>query len=146
MRRLLLLTALIGLVPQISIAQDEAVARGEQAFRICGGCHSVGEGAASRMGPELNGVVGGPIAAKPGFSYSQTLTQMGADGVLWDHDRLAAFLNNPREFAPGTKMTFAGLKNAEKVDDIIAYLATFSPGQEPAHAPGAAPVADPARN
>ncbi len=146
MRKLVLLMALIGLVPQVSVAQDEAVARGQQAFRSCGACHSVGEGAASRMGPELNGVLGGPIAGKPGFSYSKALTQMGADGVIWDHDRLAAFLKKPRDFAPGTKMTFAGLNDADKVNDIIAYLATFSPDHVPADAASAAPVAEPAKN
>ena len=54
---------------------------------------------------------------------------------MWDHDTLAQFLRKPREFAPGTKMAFAGLADEGKVSDIIGYLSTFSPGYVPAAAP-----------
>ena len=80
MRRLFLLVVLSGLTPQFAAAQEDAVQRGEAAFRMCGACHSVGENAVNRIGPELNGVMGVPVATRPGFSYSESLSKLSADG------------------------------------------------------------------
>jgi cytochrome c len=70
----------------------------------------------------LNGVVGGDIAAVDGFKYSKTLAEM--DGQ-WTDETLAAFLADPRGFAKGTKMSFAGLKKDEDIAAVTAYLSTF---------------------
>jgi cytochrome c len=92
------------------------------------------------MGPVLNDVVGRQAASYPGFSYSTAMKKARDEqGLLWTPDKIHAFIESPRTFLPGTKMAFAGVKDAAKIDDIIAYLATFSPGYEPAEgAPGAA--------
>ncbi|WP_116598101.1 c-type cytochrome [Primorskyibacter marinus] len=92
---------------------------GEKVFRKCKACHQIGDGAKNRTGPHLNGVVGRKIAAVDGFKYSKTLDAM--DGV-WDEEALSAFLANPKAYAKGTKMSFAGLRKPEDLAAIIAYM------------------------
>ena len=96
---------------------------GEKVFRKCMACHAVGEGAQNKVGPVLNGVVGRDVASHEGFSYSDAL--MEKSDMQWTPENLAAFLENPRDWAPGTKMSFAGLRKEEDRNDVIAYLATF---------------------
>jgi cytochrome c len=100
----------------------ELVAAGEKVFGKCKACHQVGDGAKNRSGPALNGIVGADIAAVDGFKYSKTLAEM--DGA-WTPETLAAFLADPRGFAKGTKMSFAGLKKEEDIAAVTAYLSTF---------------------
>lgn len=103
------------------------IAAGETVFKKCSACHKVGEGAKSGVGPALNGIVGAPMGQVEGFKYSKTLADMAAAGGVWDADALHAFLENPKGFVKGTKMSFAGLKKPEDRDAVIAYLSTFDP-------------------
>ncbi|MFN4193215.1 MAG: c-type cytochrome [Tabrizicola sp.] len=107
-------------------ADPALVAAGEAVFRKCAACHKVGEGARNGTGPVLNGVVGGPMGQVEGFRYSDTLAGMGAAGGIWDDASLHAFLENPKGFVKGTKMSFAGLKTPGDRDAVIAYLSTFA--------------------
>jgi len=100
------------------LAQGDPAA-GEKTFRKCKACHTVDEGGANRVGPNLYGIVGAPVAAVDGFRYSDALIEYGSD---WTPDRLAAFLANPRKAVPGTKMNFAGLRKEQDQADVIAYL------------------------
>jgi len=100
-------------------------AAGEKVFRKCKACHMVGEGAKNRVGPMLNGIVGAPMAAVDGFTYSDVFEEKAAAGAVWTEDELAAFLASPRKYAKGTKMAFAGLRKDAEIADVIAYLATF---------------------
>jgi cytochrome c len=111
-----------------SAADPELVAAGETVFKKCTACHKVGEGAKNGVGPVLNGIIDAPMAAVEGFKYSAPLAKMGEDGAVWDAASLHAFLENPRGFLKGTKMSFAGLKKPEDRDAVIAYLATFGGG------------------
>ena len=95
---------------------------GKASFARCGICHRVGEGAKNVVGPELNGVVGRPAGSVPGYAYSQA---MKASGKTWDGASLRAFLASPSAVVPGTRMTFAGLRDPAAIDDVIAYLKTF---------------------
>ncbi|MCE0505085.1 cytochrome c family protein [Roseivivax sp. GX 12232] len=99
---------------------------GERVYRKCMACHMVGEDAQNRVGPQQNGVVGRDVAAVEGFNYSDALMEKGEEGVVWTPENLDAFLENPREWAPGTKMSFAGLRKEEERADVIAYLATYN--------------------
>ncbi len=101
------------------------VAEGEKVFKKCASCHKVGEGAKNGVGPVLNGIVGAPMARVEGFAYSTTLADMGAKGGVWDAAALQAFLENPKGYVKGTKMSFAGLKKPEERDAVIAYLGTL---------------------
>lgn len=107
-------------------ATDAAlVAEGEKVFRKCKACHQVGEGAANRVGPHLNDVVGRQIAAVDGFSYSPAFEQKAEDGFAWTEETLAAYLKDPRGYIEGNRMAFAGLTNDDEISAVIAYLKSF---------------------
>ncbi|MFW2543276.1 c-type cytochrome [Primorskyibacter sp. 2E107] len=99
------------------------VAAGEKVFRKCKACHQVGDSATNRTGPQLNNVVGREIGGVEGFKYSGTLAEMGG---AWDEDSLHAFLSDPRGYAKGTKMAFAGIRKEDELDAIIAFLKSVS--------------------
>ena len=105
----------------------ELVAAGEALFRRCASCHKLGEGAANGVGPQLNGVVGRAVGGVEGFRYSGTFEDYHAEGRVWDEANLSAFLENPKGWAPGTKMSFRGLSKPEDREAIIAYLAAQAP-------------------
>ncbi|MFO6464319.1 c-type cytochrome [Jannaschia sp. KMU-145] len=103
----------------------ELVAAGERAFRQCQTCHQVGADAKNRTGPVLNGIVGHPAGAIEGFRYSKALTEMAEDGLVWGEAELTAFLVAPRDYMPGTKMTYRGVRDEADIAALIAYLGTF---------------------
>jgi cytochrome c len=103
-------------------------AAGEKAAKKCSVCHSFEEGGAAKLGPPLWDVLGREIASAPDFSYSDALSEKGGS---WDYDKLHAFLANPKDWAPGTKMAFAGVKKPQELADIIAYLRSLSDSPEP---------------
>ena len=119
--------------------------KGEAVFKRCASCHAVGEGAANKVGPELNDVVGRVAGSLEGFNYSPALKEAGAGGLTWTPDQLAEWLKDPKAKVPGNKMAFPGLKNEADVANVIAYLTTFSPNAGAATAtPDAAAPAAPA--
>ena len=97
------------------------LAKGEAAFKKCTACHNVDQGGANALGPNLWGVVGKPHAAHPGFAFSDALK--GKPGN-WDFQALSDWLKSPKAYAPGTKMTFAGMSNPQDRADLIAWLNT----------------------
>jgi len=98
-------------------------ARGESLFRDCSACHQVGEGAAQRMGPHLNNLFGRK-AGSVGDSarYSKGLIRAGADGLVWDHRTLDAYVENPKALVSDTRMAYRGMKDAQDRADLLAYL------------------------
>lgn len=94
--------------------------RGKAAFIVCQTCH-VAEAGKNRVGPTLWAVVGRKSGTVPGYSYSAANK---AKGVVWSPQVLFTYLENPQKFIPGTKMTYTGLKDAQKRADVIAFLAT----------------------
>ncbi|MEO5971795.1 MAG: cytochrome c family protein [Sphingomicrobium sp.] len=115
-------------------------AKGEQVFKKCAACHNAEPGGANALGPALYGVMGNPVGGHPGFAFSDALKGKGGQ---WDWAQMSAWLSNPKKFAPGTKMTFAGLSNPEDRANIMAFLNSrdASPLPIPA-APAAAEPAD----
>jgi cytochrome c len=101
--------------------------QGKQVARKCTACHSFEAGGPNKVGPNLAGAVGADIASKD-FPYSDALK--GKEGT-WTDANLDAFLTSPKEFAPGTKMTFPGLKKPEERAAVIAYLRSVSPEAPP---------------
>jgi cytochrome c len=94
-------------------------AAGEQVFKKCTACHNADQGGANALGPGLYGVMGNPVAAHPGFAFTDALKSKGGS---WDWDTMSAWLSNPKKFAPGTKMTFAGLSNPQDRANVMAFL------------------------
>jgi len=103
----------------------ELIAAGETIFKKCKACHQVGEGAKHRVGPQLNNVLGRAAASAVGFKYSKALETSGADGLIWNAETLAAFLEAPKTYIPKTRMSFKGLDSADDRTAIIAYLGQF---------------------
>ncbi len=94
------------------------VGKGAKVFGKCRACHKIEDGA-NATGPHLYGVVGRDVGTADGFGYSGSLVAV-AD--VWSAENLNAFLENPRGYAPGTSMSFSGLKKAEDRANLIAYL------------------------
>lgn len=116
------LVAALGLgVTGTAHAQGDPAAGARGFDRNCGICHSAAAPAKNRWGPALLGVVGRPAGAMPGYKYSKAML---ASGVTWTPQALDAWLTGPRDYIPGVKMGFRGLKSAQERADIIAFLAT----------------------
>ncbi|MDF3855135.1 c-type cytochrome [Paracoccus sp. P2] len=107
-------------------ADPTLLAEGEKVFKKCAACHKVGDDAKNGTGPLLNGIVGRAAGDIEGFKYSKPLLAMASEGLVWDDASLHAFLENPKGFMKGTKMSFAGLKKEDERAAVIAYLATFA--------------------
>jgi cytochrome c len=116
-------------------------AKGEQVFKKCAACHNADKGGANALGPNLWGAMGKPHGHVPGFAYSDALK--GKPGV-WDWNSMNEWLTSPKKYAPGTKMTFAGLSKPEDRANVIAFLNAHSDAPLPLPAAPAAAAAAPA--
>jgi len=136
----LALSVIIGCIAQTAAANptDGDAKRGEQVFKKCRSCHKIGEGATNRVGPLLNGLFQRPAGSVKGFKYSDSMLRAGADGLVWDHDTLNTYLENPKSLISKTRMNFIGLKDANDRADVMAYLRLFS--DDPANIPEASPT------
>jgi cytochrome c len=95
--------------------------KGKQIAAVCQACHTFGKGQPNGVGPNLDGVFGGPIAAdRGGYQFSEALSKHKSQ--KWTPTNLDAWLANPQKFADGTKMTFPGLPSLKERADVIAYL------------------------
>lgn len=97
---------------------------GVNVFKKCAACHSADAAAGNKIGPNLHGVIGRPVASVPGFAYSPA---MKAHGGEWTYERLDQYLANPKQAIPGNKMAFAGLKKITDRADVLLYLKQNSP-------------------
>jgi len=105
---------------QAARAQD--VAAGEQSFKKCLPCHSIGAGAKNKVGPELNGLDGRHSGTAPEYSYSPANKN---SGIVWSEATFKEYIKDPRAKIPGTKMIFPGVKNEKETDNLWAYLKQF---------------------
>lgn len=101
---------------------------GERLSRACAACHSFDKGGANRVGPNLWSIVDRPLAAVDGFNYSSAL---GDKGGAWTYEALDGFLAAPREWAPGTSMSYAGMRSPEDRANLIMWLRDKSDSPAP---------------
>lgn len=101
-------------------AQDAAA--GEKVFVVCRACHQVGDNAKNAVGPILNGLFGRKAGSVEGYSYSAANKN---SGITWTEEEFTKYIQDPKGVVPGTKMAFAGIKDPQKIKDLIAYLHTY---------------------
>lgn len=128
--------------PLAVLLAEADVARGEKAARKCTACHTLDEGGAARIGPNLYGIVGANHAHMAGFAYSAAMKEKS--GQPWTFEELDHFIENPRGYMPGTIMSFAGIKKPEERADLLVYLNSLGSNQPLPAAPvqEAAPEAE----
>jgi cytochrome c len=105
------------------------VAAGQVIARRCTACHTFDKGGANRVGPNLWDIVGADHAHAPGFAYSPVIS--GMKGKPWTYEELNAFIVNPRAYAPGTKMVFAGIARVQERANLIAWMRSQSDAPKP---------------
>ena len=96
-----------------------AMRRGRILFLQCTACHSLKEGEAHKVGPNLHRVIGAPAAHKPGYVYTDSLKE---SGIVWSRENLSRFLADPFDVVPGTAMAFVGIQRGADRAALIAYL------------------------
>jgi cytochrome c len=115
--------------PILGLLASADAAKGEQTFKkACTTCHTIEQGGPNKIGPNLWGVVGRPVASHEGFAYSSA---MQAHGGTWTYQELSIYLTAPAKRVPGTKMTYAGLKKVQDRADLIAFLREQAPTPVP---------------
>jgi len=103
-----------------ALAQD--VAAGKTSFNKCMVCHSIGEGAKNKIGPELNGLDGRKSGTAPDYNYSDANKN---SGITWNEAQFKEYIRDPKAKIPGTKMAFAGIKNDKEVNDLWAFISQY---------------------
>ena len=120
MKKFVLALALVAGLPVAAMAQDAEA--GKTVFNVCKACHAVGESAKNQVGPVLNGLIGRKSGSIADFTYSEA---MKAAGLTWDEATFADYIANPKTKVPGNKMLFAGIKDEQKIKDLIAFLKQY---------------------
>ena len=110
--------------PFMTLLAAADAAAGQKALKKCTSCHNIDKGGPNKVGPNLWNIVNRRIGGAEGFSYSAALKDKA--GEVWSYQNLDAFLAKPKDWAPGTKMAFAGIKKVEQRAALIAYLRTLS--------------------
>ena len=107
--------------PAAAAAPD--LATGEQSFKKCLPCHSIGPGAQNKVGPEQNGLDGRKAGTVEGYNYTDANKN---SGITWNEETFKEYITDPRAKIPGTKMVFAGIKNETERNNLWAYLKQFN--------------------
>ena len=112
------------LEPVGPLLADADPASGQKAAKKCAACHTFDEGGAKKIGPNLWDIVNRTVASTEGYSYSGALQEKASD--VWSYENLNAFLAKPKDWAPGTKMSFAGIKKVGDRANLILYMRSLS--------------------
>lgn len=101
-------------------------AKGAAGVKACLACHNFEKGQPNKVGPAMYGIVDRAKGAVAGFNYSAALKERAAKGEKWGYAELDGFIANPKAYMPGTAMAYAGLADAAKRADVVAYLRSLA--------------------
>lgn len=121
-------------IPFAVLLANANIEQGQRQARKCLGCHTFEKDGETKTGPNLYGVIGGPVAHIDGYAYSSAMANFGGD---WGFDEMDQFLLNPRRYMDGTKMSFAGIRRDDQRADLIAYMNSLSDSPLPLPEPPA---------
>jgi cytochrome c len=117
-----LVLAAAAMVASSGVAKAQDAAAGEQVFKQCRACHTVGPDARNLVGPLLNGLEGRKAGTIEGYQYSEANKK---SGIVWDEATFKDYIADPLKKIPGTKMQFVGIKNEKDAVNLWAYLKQF---------------------
>jgi cytochrome c len=117
-KTILVVTALAAGFAAAPALADGDAEKGAKVFRKCKTCHEISE-EKNKIGPHLVGIIGREAGSVEGFAYSDAMKE---SGITWDAETIAAYVAKPKEYVPGNKMVFVGLKKESQIEDLIAYL------------------------
>ena len=131
--KLSLVAGTIALIATTYAFAEGDIKKGKKVFRKCKSCHMVGEKAKKKVGPVLNNIFGATAGKNEDFEgkYSKAMIKAGEDGLVWNEATLTEYLTKPKAMIKKTKMAFKGLNKPEDIENILAYLAQYSPDYDP---------------
>ncbi|NKB43947.1 MAG: c-type cytochrome [Alphaproteobacteria bacterium] len=106
---------------------EELMKRGKRVFVLCRSCHTLEEEGRNKVGPNLHGMFGNTAGSKDGFRYSDVVKE---SGIVWSAETLEEWLVKPKDFLPGNKMAFAGVRKESDREALITYLMTETSATE----------------
>lgn len=101
------------------MTEEELLKRGKRVFVLCRSCHTLEEDGRNKVGPNLHGMFGSNAGVKEGFRYSDVVKE---SGIVWSAETLEEWLVKPKDFLPGNKMAFAGVRKESDRKALITYL------------------------
>jgi len=128
MRVWMMAAAALALAPMSGAVAQDADA-GARVYNQCRACHTINQGGRNGVGPNLYGVWGRAAASVEGFRYSAPMRAKATQGLVWNEANMRAYLIEPRALVPGTSMSFAGIRNEQQMNDLLAFLQRASTAQ-----------------
>jgi cytochrome c len=116
-------------VPIAALLAKADPVKGAAAAKACAACHDFSKGGPNKVGPHMWDIVERPMGSAEGFAYSEAFKAKG--NAAWTYEELNKWLTAPKEYMPGTKMAFAGIKNDATRADVLAYLGSLADAPKP---------------
>ncbi len=99
--------------------KEALMKRGEKLYKRCQTCHTLNEGGKHKVGPNMWDLYGSTAGQKDGFAYSKAMSE---SGLVWTDETLSAYIENPRKYMPGNRMSYVGLRKPEDREAVLAYI------------------------
>lgn len=123
-RAIHVLAALFAFSVAPALAQEAAgdAEAGQKVFNQCRACHTINKGGRAMVGPNLFDIVGRRAGSIEGFRYSAPMRAKHEENFIWNEENLRAYIRSPKDVVPRGSMSYAGLRNAQQLNDLMAYL------------------------
>lgn len=112
-------------VTQTAAREKTPLERGAKVYKKCKSCHTLEQGGRHKVGPNMWDLYGSTAGTKDGFAYSKVMKE---SGIVWDDETLSAYIENPRKYMPGNRMSYVGLRKPEDREAVLAYIKAETSG------------------